>query len=221
MSVAGIAGAFDDEALAIEKRFLVSAVAGLFRAGVFQASGHGNASARLKSDPQRILVTTPSVLRDVNEEQVAVIDIGGGVVSGVLDPAVAAILPMHLEPYRLRPEIGAIIHTHSPWTTAYAVARRPIPLVYEPLASIGQRHDVPVAAFGRRGTPASIDAILDVLRGYPETKGILLANHGLLAFGKSANDASRAVLLIEEAARISLAAAPLGGGVALSPNDLA
>jgi L-fuculose-phosphate aldolase len=206
------------DTLASEKVRLVSAVSSLFRAGVFQASGHGNASARLASDPRRILITAPSVLRDVRQDQVAVVDIGGRIVSGVVEPAVAAILPMHLEPYRLRPEIGAIIHTHSPWATAHAVARKPIPLVYEPLTSIGQAHDVPVAAFGRRGTPASIDAILDVLRRYPETKGVLLANHGLLAFGKSAEDASRTLLLIEEGARVSLAAASLGGGVPLSAS---
>jgi len=198
---------------ASERRSLVEAVRNLFVADVFQASGHGNASVRLQAEPDKFLLSAPSVLRDLTEEKFALVSIEGEILRGELPPEVAAIIPMHAEPYRLRPDVNSIIHTHSPHATAFAVARKPLPIVYEPFYGAGQKHAVPVAPYGRRGERASIDAIVSTLERHPETRTLLLANHGLLSFGKDARHAGRLVVALEEAAQIALAAAPLGGGL--------
>ncbi len=79
---------------------------------------------------------------------------------------------MHTEPYRARPDVGAIIHTHSPHLLAFAMASRPMPCRYEGLLRFGQAEDVPVVPWAPRGSEKSVSSIIDAL-----------ASSGLLTFG--------------------------------------
>ncbi|GLW68893.1 L-ribulose-5-phosphate 4-epimerase [Kitasatospora phosalacinea] len=191
-------------------RQLVEAARQLFVAGVMSHSGHANLSARLDAD--RFLLT-PGFVRDLEPHQLATVGLDGRVLEGELRSVSAEITTMHSAVYRARPDVGAIIHTHSPAATAFAVAHRPLPCRTEPMLRFGQPEDVPVVPWGPRGSDVSVRGIAEVLERRPTTAAVLLANHGLLVFGPDAAAAGHLVVAIEESAQAEIAAAAIGGAV--------
>lgn len=183
----------------------------LFTAGVMSHSGHANLSARL--DPERFLLTTTGMVRGLRADQLAVVDLDGKVISGQLGPENAEIVAMHSVVYRARGDVGGIIHTHSPAATAFALANKELPCRVEPLLRFGQAQPVPVAPWGPRGSDVSVNGIAAILADQPDTSAVLLANHGLLAFGADPVSTAQLIIAIEEAAGTEIAAVPLGGGV--------
>lgn len=190
---------------------VVQAAALMFTTGVMSHSGHANLSARL--NPEDFVLTATGMVRDLRPDQVATLDLDGRVVTGELAPENAEIVAMHAVVYRARPEVGAIIHTHSPAATTFALAHRELPCRVEPLLRFGQAEPVPVVPWGPRGSDVSVRGIEAVLDERPTTSAVLLANHGLLVFGADPMAAAALVVAIEEAAEAELAAGVLGGGV--------
>ena len=90
---------------------------------------------------------------------------------------------MHTAMYADRPDVGCVLHTHSPYATAYAVAHRPIGCWIEALAMFGLPDGVPVAGYGPRGSDEAVANIrAAVIPGVP---AVLLANHGVLVFHRT------------------------------------
>ncbi|MEU9034128.1 class II aldolase/adducin family protein [Streptomyces sp. NPDC048352] len=194
---------------------LVEAAERLFAAGVMSHSGHANLSARL--DGERLLLT-PGFVRGVRPEHLATVGFDGQVLEGELQSVSAEIIAMHSVVYRARPDVGAVIHTHSPAATAFAVAHRPLPCRTEPMLRFGQAEEVPVVPWGPRGSDVSVRGIADVLERRPTTAAVLLANHGLLVFGPDASATAHLLVAIEESAEAELAAAAIGGAVDFPPG---
>ncbi|WP_406340624.1 class II aldolase/adducin family protein [Streptomyces sp. NBC_00648] len=194
---------------------LVEAAEKLFAAGVMSHSGHANLSARL--DGERLLLT-PGFVHGLRPEQLATVSFDGQVLAGELQSVSAEIIAMHSAVYRARPHVGAIIHTHSPSATAFAVAHRPLPCRTEPMLRFGQAEDVPVVPWGPRGSDVSVRGIADVLERCPTTSAVLLANHGLLVFGPDSAATAHLVVAIEESAEAEIAAAAIGGAVDFPPG---
>lgn len=190
---------------------VVSAVHHLFDSGVMSRSGHANLSVRL--DAERFALTTTGMVRDLRPDQLATVDLAGEVLEGALGPENAEIIAMHSVIYQARGEVGAVIHTHSPAATAFALANRDLPCRAEPLLRFGQAEPVPVVAWGPRGSDVSVRGIAAALEEHPTTSAVLLANHGLLVFAADPLGAARLVVAIEEAAEAELAAALIGGAV--------
>lgn len=197
---------------------VVAAIHHLFTSGVMSHAGHANLSARL--DPEHFALTTTGMVRDLRPDQLATVSLDGEVVDGTLGPENAEIIAMHSVVYRARGDVGGIIHTHSPAATAFALANRELPCRAEPLLRFGQAEPVPVVPWGPRGSDVSVRGIAATLGEHPTTSAVLLANHGLLAFGSDLMAASRLVVAIEEAAEAELAAAAIGGAVDFPPGAL-
>jgi L-fuculose-phosphate aldolase len=190
---------------------LVAATRHLFTSNVMSHSGHANLSARLDGD--RFVLTTTGMVRDLRPDQVATVNLDGEVLEGVLGPENAEIIAMHSEIYKARNDVGAVIHTHSPSATAFALANRSLPCRAEPLLRFGQAEPVPVVEWGPRGSDVSVRGIGRAIQQHPTTSAVLLANHGLLAFGADPLATARVVVAIEEAAEAELAAEAIGGAV--------
>jgi L-fuculose-phosphate aldolase len=188
---------------------LVAAAARLFAAGVMSHSGHGNLSARLAGD--RLLLGSTGSAAGLDPDDLAVVGFDGLEVEGRLAPSTREIVGMHAVVYRERPDVGAVIHTHSPCLTAFAVAGRALPCRYEALLRFGQAEEVPVVPWAPRGSPASVEGIAAVLQARPRTRAVLLANHGLLAFEADAGGAAGLVVALEEGAEAEWRAVALGG----------
>lgn len=205
--------------LAEHRKAIVAAARTLFANGVMSHSGHANLSARV--DERHLLLTVEGQVRELTEDQLALVSVDGSVVHGQLDPTNAEIIAMHSEVYRRRPEVGGIIHTHSPHLLAFAVANRPLPCRYEALLRFGQATPIPVAPWAPRGSERSVTAILDALDADPDTLAVLLGNHGVLVLGPGPRQAAQLLTVLEEAAAAELAAENLGGATDFPADALA
>jgi L-ribulose-5-phosphate 4-epimerase len=174
------------------------------------SGGAANASARLPGSADRLIVTARGMPLDITENDFGIVTMDGELVSGELGSGIRSVIQMHTRAYR-RPRIESVIHAHSPYATAFAVAHKPIPVHYEPLLRRGQTVNVPVTRYGERGSGAMIDRIEAVISEHPQTRAVLLANHGLLVFHETPRKAAELVAVIDEAAAIIIRAQALGG----------
>lgn len=194
---------------ACPRQTVVDACAAVAHSGVLSHSGHGNFSCRV--DPQRMLLTGAGMSAVPHVEDLALVGLDGVVEEGEVLASVREIVGLHVAVYRARPGAGAVVHTHSPAVTAFALAHQAVPCRYEALLRHGQAEPVPVVGWAPRGSPALAGGITDALRAHPGTSALLLANHGLLAFAPTPALAASLVIALEEAARAELAASVLGG----------
>jgi len=196
---------------------MVDAANFLVRSGALSLSNHGNFSVRVP-DTDTLLLTGTSSLVNLRPENLALLDLEGRVVEGEINPTNAEIVHMHTVVYKHRPQAGAVVHTHSPYTTMWAIASRPIECAYEALVRSEMTDGVPVAHYGPRGSAMAIANIAAALAGAPNTRAVLLENHGLLAWGADSAVAARTVLTVEEAAQMGLGAEALGGSKLIPPE---
>ena len=202
-----------------ERQAILASADLLVRSGVLSHSNHGNSSVRLP-DGQSMLITGVSSLFGQTPETLVVLDLDGNVLEGSLASTSAEIVSMHAVVYKQRSDVGAVIHTHSPMVSTYALAHQPMPIHYEGLLRQGVSEDIPVAAWGPRGSRESVSNIEDALRAHPNASAVLLANHGLLAFGRDSGRAAHLIISLEEAAEMMLLAERLGGSKPFPPGAL-
>jgi len=184
--------------------------------GAISANGHGNVSVRTPGSDEMYFTAGPS-LRDHPASAVVRVGLDGTLREGELPPIQAAVVAMHTAMYDDNPDVGCVLHTHSPYATAYAVARRPIGCWVEALAMFGLGDGVPVTSYEPRGSEQAIAGIrAAVIPGVP---AVLLANHGVLVFHRTPELAILVGGVVEEAAQAGLNAAALGGPADI-PADL-
>ena len=199
--VASVAEAAERSHFAL-RRAVVDVAMGLLHAGVLSHSGHADLSARV--GPGTVLIATLNRTRDLVPDDLAVVRLDGTVAEGDLGGMSPDVVAMYTEVYRVRPQAGAVIHTHSPHLLAFALAGRPLPARYEPLPRLGQAEEVPVAP------PAPVAACIELIKARPGTQAVLLGGHGLLAFGPDTETTVSLLVALEEAAEAELRTAVLG-----------
>jgi len=184
--------------------------------GAISANGHGNVSVPVPGAAEMYFTAGPS-LRGHSVSSVVRIGLDGTLLEGELPPIQGAVVAMHTAMYADHPDVGCVLHTHSPYATAYAVAHRPIGCWVEALAMFGLATGVPVAGYGPRGSEQAIASIrASVTPGVP---AVLLANHGVLVFHRTPELAILVGGVVEEAAQAGINAAALGGPVEI-PAEL-
>jgi L-fuculose-phosphate aldolase len=183
--------------------------------GAISANGHGNVSVRVPGAREMYFTAGPS-LRDHPATAVVRVGLDGTLLEGELPPIQGAVVAMHTAMYQDHPEVGCVLHTHSPYATAYAVARRPIGCWLEALAMFGLAAGVPVTGYGPRGSDAAVAGIREAV--IPGVPAVLLANHGVLVFHRTPELAILVGGVVEEAAQAGINASPLGGPVEIPPD---
>jgi len=203
----------------VDKGFVeqvLAAAAGVVAGGAISANGHGNISLRVPGAEEMYYTAAPS-LKGLTPEGVVRVALDGTLIEGNLPPIQGAVVAMHTALYRDHADVGCVLHTHSPYATAFAVANQPIDCWIEALAMFGLADGVPVAAYGPRGSEQAVANIRDALR--PGVPAVLLANHGVLVFHRTPELALLVGGVVEEAAQAAINARALGGPVAL-PAEL-
>lgn len=198
---------------------LIQAARRLGEAGVMSHSGHGNMSVRLP-EKGHMLLTSVSHLTHLTADQLVVVTFEGEVIEGFLDTTSREIVGMHACVYRERDEVNAVIHTHSPRATSFALAHQPLPCVYEAFLRFGITEDIPVATWAPRGSPEAVSYIVEQLRQHPTVPAVLLGNHGLLAFCSDPLSTAQLIVIMEEAAQLTLDARTIGGERPFPPDAL-
>lgn len=164
----------------------------------------GNVSGR---DPETgYVVIKPSGVRyeDLRPEHLVVLDMEGRAIEGDLRPS--SDTASHLYIYRHRPDICGIVHTHSPYATAFAALGRPIP-VY--LTAIADEFGgpIPCAGFALIGGEQIGQEVVKSIGASP---AVLLKNHGVFTVGTSAEAAVKAAVMVEDVARTVWIALQIG-----------
>ena len=177
----------------------------------------GNISARIP-DSERVAIKPSGIpYNTIRAEDIIIVDLNGNVVEGTHIPS--SETPMHTMMYKEFPDIMAVVHTHSQYATAFSVIREPIPLVCNEGFGAGTTK-VDVADYEIPGIKALGDSVLRTLSKKPGSLAVLLANHGLLALGKSLEAAYSLAQNIEWEAKIYYLARTMGHPFQLSEEQL-
>jgi L-fuculose-phosphate aldolase len=179
----------------------------------YTASNDGNISVRL--DGERLLMTPSGVCKGfMNAGMMCITDVDGRKLAGDRDPS--SEMQMHLEVYRRRPDVNAVVHAHPPIATGFAVAGIPLDkaVLAEVVTTLGS---VPIAEYATPSTKELPEAVRQYVQAHD---GMLLANHGALTLGKDLFSAYYKMETIEHFAHISLVARLLGGERLLSREEV-
>ncbi len=175
----------------------------------------GNVSAR---DPRTdYVVIKPSGVRyeDLRPEQMAVVGLDGQRIEGDLKPS--SDTASHLYIYRHRPDVNGVVHTHSPYATAFATLGRPIPVYLTAMADeFGG--PIPCGGFALIGGE---DIGQVVVKSIGDSPAVLLKNHGVFTIGPAAEAAVKAAVMVEDVARTAWLALQLGRPEEIAPEDVA
>lgn len=176
----------------------------------------GNVS--IKVPDQSLLLITPSGMEynTLSIEDIALVDWEQKLVEGQYKPSVET--PLHLEIYKKRPDIKAIVHVHSLYATAFAVARQNIPVILEETAQI-IGHEIKVTTYAPCGSKQLVEATMKAVG--KDRKAALLANHGLIGLGASIAEALKICYIAEKTARTAIYARTLGPLHSLRTEDIA
>jgi L-fuculose-phosphate aldolase len=158
---------------------------------------------RLGAD--RLLMTPKSVCKGfLTPDMMCITDLEGRKLQGERDPSSEML--MHLEVYRQRQDVQAVVHAHPPTATGFAVAGIPLtrPVLAEVLTTLGS---IPIAAYATPSTQELPEAVRKYIKAHD---GMLLANHGALTVGSDLFAAYYKMETIEHFAKISLVARMLG-----------
>lgn len=174
----------------------------------------GNVSVRIPGAPQVLITPSGRDYESLTPAELVAVDLEGRALSGGVP---SSETPLHLAIYRQRPDVQAIVHTHSLFASACAVAHRSIPPVIEDLVQL-VGGEVEVAAYALPGTAELGQSAVAALG---DKQAVLLANHGAVGCGTRLGEAMLACELVEKAAQIYLYANMLGGAKLLSGEDVA
>jgi L-fuculose-phosphate aldolase len=174
----------------------------------------GNISLRLPSEGKRqLLAITPSSRHydTLDAEDIQIVDFNGKKVEGDLKPSMETSL--HIGIYKARPNVNAIIHTHSVYASAAAVAGLEIPpILDDQVAYLGG--GIKAAGHALSGSPEQVE---NVIKALGDRSGVLMANHGAVGTGRTMRDAFTACELIEKTCKVYLLAL-LAGKVNVLPS---
>ena len=176
----------------------------------------GNVSARVPG--QDLLVIKPSGVSydELDADAMVVCDLDGNLVEGERSPS--SDTAAHAYVYRQLTEIGGVVHTHSPYATAWAALGEPIPCV---LTMMGDEFggEIPIGPFALIGDDSIGRGIVETLQR-SRSKAVLMQNHGPFTVGATARDAVKAAVLCEEVAKTVHLARQLGRPIPVGQTDI-
>ena len=171
----------------------------------------GNFSAR-DAETGYVVITPTSVDReDLVVPDMIVMDLDANVIENQTGLRPTSESLMHLEIYKTRPDVMAVAHTHSMYATVFAVLNKPVPAVVYEIANLNcSKARIPVAPYGRPGTPALAESVVEPCQ---EADVFLLQGHGAVAVDETCiEEAYLKVCYIEELSELSHHALTANGG---------
>jgi L-ribulose-5-phosphate 4-epimerase len=174
----------------------------------------GNVSGR---DPETgLVVIKPSgySYEDLTPADMVIVNLEGDVVEGRLKPSVDTAT--HLYIYRNRPDVFGVGHTHSPYASSFAALGQSIPACLTATAMIGG--EIPLGGY----VPIGGEAIgQEIVRKIGSSLAIIMQNHGVFTIGRSARQATKMAVEVEEIAHITHLALLRGQPIMLNQAQIA
>jgi L-ribulose-5-phosphate 4-epimerase len=176
----------------------------------------GNVSGRVPGTDLFVIKPSGVEYDDLTPESMILCDLGGVVLEG--DFAPSSDTAAHAYVYRHMPEVGGVVHTHSPYATAWAARGEAVPCVIT-----GQADEfggeIPVGPFAIIGDESIGEGIVATLTGH-RSRAVLMQNHGVFTIGRNARDAVKAAVMAEDVARTVHLARQLGEPIPIPPDKI-
>ncbi len=176
----------------------------------------GNVSGRVPGEDLFVIKPSGVSYDDLTPASIVVCDLDGNLVDGDLAPS--SDTAAHAYVYRSMPDVGGVVHTHSPYATAWAARGEAIPCVLTAMADeFGG--EIPVGPFALIGGDDIGKAIVSTLAGH-RSPAVLMRNHGVFAIGKDAAAAVKAAVMCEDVARTVHLARTAGSVEPIAAEDI-
>lgn len=171
----------------------------------------GNFSARDRVTGFVVITPTGVDREELQVRDMVVMDMDANVIENVTGLRPTSESLMHLKIFQTRPDVLAVAHTHSMYATVFAILNKPIPAVVYEMANLKcSRGRIPVAPYGRPGTPALAASVVEPVK---EADALLMQGHGCLAVDEtSIEEAYLKVSYVEELAELYYHALVANGG---------
>ncbi len=166
---------------------------------------------------KNLIAISPSGMAydEISPSDVVVVDLAMNVVDGTRLPS--SEWALHTVFYQNRPDINAVIHTHSLYCTIFAALRQPLRAVHYEIAENGA-DTVPCAQYATYGTEELAQNAIAACG--KQNNAVLLANHGLVASGRDLKSAFSLVRGLEYVAQLQYMAQCIGNPTILSPDEI-
>jgi len=182
----------------------------------FCAGNEGNHSVRVSED--RVLITPSGISKGMlTPDMIITCDMDGDVVSGNSNYKPSSERKVHNAIYRHRPDIKAVIHSHPPHATAFAIANIPLPEGIHPEAEVFLGR-VPTAEYATPSTEDLPNSIIPLIG--PETNTVLMGNHGSVSFDVDLIGAYYKLEILDAYCRILLLTKQIGRANVLNPQQM-
>ena len=163
-----------------------------------QTNAGGNLSVRLDGMDAILIKPSGVGFNECSPDNLQIVHLDGTIEPSRFKPS--KDLGFHLDLYRIREDIRAVVHCHSPWATGYASAGLGIPcLTVQTIEKIGRMPLIPLSAEGGPQTEKEISPVFED----PKIVAAVLANHGTIGVGSSLMKAQYLAEIIEETAHIA------------------
>lgn len=172
----------------------------LVRYGLVVWTG-GNVSGRVPGADLFVIKPSGVSYDDLAPENMILCDLDGNVIPGTegSERSPSSDTAAHAYVYRHMPEVGGVVHTHSPYAVAWAARGEEIPCVITAMADeFGG--PVPLGPFAIIGDDSIGRGIVETLSGH-RSRAVLMQNHGPFTIGADAKDAVKAAVMVEDVAR--------------------
>jgi L-fuculose-phosphate aldolase len=174
----------------------------------------GNLSIRVPKDKNIVITPSGMPYGALQVRDIVVLDMEGRVIDGERKPSTEYLL--HVAIYNAREDVLTIMHTHSVFASALAVARKPIPPILEDMAQL-VGGGVAVSEYARAGTrELAHQAVL----GLGRCNAVLLANHGLVGVGRSLDEVMQVCQIVEKSAQVYVWADLIGSPAVLPDEEV-
>jgi L-ribulose-5-phosphate 4-epimerase len=175
----------------------------------------GNVSLLHRKTGYVVIKPSGVLYETLRPEDMVVVDLDGKRVEGRLNPS--SDTASHLYIYRHRPDVGGVVHTHSPYATAFAAVNRPIP-VY--LTAQADEFGGAISC-GRFALIGGEEIGQVVVESIGASCAVLLKNHGVFTIGPTAEAAVKAAVMVEDIAHTVWLALQLGQPEEIAAEDVA
>lgn len=194
-----------EEAVEKLKQNIVRISREAYEKGLVSAAG-GNLSIRFGDAV--LIKATGVAFRDLTPNDIVTIDLKGNVIDGYGRPSKE--VRFHLGIYKNRPDVKAVMHTHSTFAVAFAVAGKPPPLLTTQSKALLKK--VPVVEYATPGSEELAKLVVEAFKDR-DVKAALLKDHGAVAVGGTLQEALNVAELLEETAKIAVLCYLLSSGV--------
>lgn len=174
----------------------------------------GNISCLEPKKKQVIITPSGMDYNNLTQEDLVTLDLSGRILTGNRKPS--SEKELHLEIYKNRPDVEAIVHTHSNYATSIAVTRLDLPPMTEDMVQLlgGPVKTADYAAAGSR------QLAINAVQALGDINAVLLANHGVVGVGKNLQEALNVCLMVEKGAQLLVNSKILGKPYFIPDEDI-